>query len=566
MADRREGTRSGKRKIIHWSPDGKTSRRFEKEATPRRWTSLVVVLAALAVLVATAGIGLRHYLELRARTDSALNGLGAERGSLDEPIFVSRERVERLRAAVRSEISDIRKVTDDHPILIQRLVRIETIFDEGNRLLAAVSYPQSLSKFEEVLGMVEEMKNLIGEKEIATDVYERFLVLIEQFEGLRIHAAYEYEKAIAFGTDGTLRLEAGEFTSATSEFNRAVDALAEFEQRVHLYLAERELSGKIALSAGRKEEAETIFNEILAAQPDNELAKRSLERAKNIDIFVPLMQRAKDLEKDGELEEALEAYTKAFELDTRSARAQQGKARVARRIEKESFDTFVSTGTEAEEAGEWDLAIGNYEEAVKAFPDEEDFQKALKRAQVEGLLAKVSASLDLAFNFEEEYEWSKARDQFNEILNLDRDNEEALDGLLRTGNMIRVLIRYDNLLEESRELAQRGEFQKAIAEFNQAMAIKPSYLPLDASAQQLQNMLREQTTPVIVEFISDGKTFVSVSGYESIGQFESHRRRFLPGNYRILGRRKGYRNVVLEVRVRSGKQLQPIKVICYQRS
>ena len=566
MVDRREGTRSGKRRIIHWSPDGKTSRRFEKEATPRRWTSLVVVLAALAVLVATAGIGLRHYLELRARTDSALNGLGAERGSLDEPIFVSRERVERLRAAVRSEISDIRKVTDDHPILIQRLVRIETIFDEGNRLLAAVSYPQSLSKFEEVLGMVEEMKNLIGEKEIATDVYERFLVLIEQFEGLRIHAPYEYEKAIAFGTDGTFRLEAGEFTSATSEFNRAVDALAEFEQRVHLYLAEKELSGKIALSAGRKEEAETIFNEILAAQPDNELAKRSLERAKNIDIFVPLIQRAKDLEKNGELEEALEAFTKAFELDARSARAQQGKARVARRIEKESFDTFVSTGTEAEEAGEWDLAIENYEEAVKAFSDEEDFQEALKRAQVEGLLAKVSAGLDLAFNFEEEYEWSKARDQFNEVLNLDRDDEEALDGLLRTGNMIRVLIRYDNLLEESREFAQRGEFQKGIADFNQAMAIKPSYLPLDASAQQLQNMLREQTTPVIVEFISDGKTFVSVSGYESIGQFESHRRRFLPGNYRILGRRKGYRNVVLEVRVRSGKQLQPIKVICYQRS
>ena len=566
MVDRREGTRSGKRRIIHWSPDGKTSRRFEKEATPRRWTSLVVVLAALAVLVATAGIGLRHYLELRARTDSALNGLGAERGSLDEPIFVSRERVERLRAAVRSEISDIRKVTDDHPILIQRLVRIETIFDEGNRLLAAVSYPQSLSKFEEVLGMVEEMKNLIGEKEIATDVYERFLVLIEQFEGLRIHAPYEYEKAIAFGTDGTFRLEAGEFTSATSEFNRAVDALAEFEQRVHLYLAERELSGKIALSAGRKEEAETIFNEILAAQPDNELAKRSLERAKNIDIFVPLIQRAKDLEKDGELEEALEAYTKAFELDARSARAQQGKARVARRIEKESFDTFVSTGTEVEEAGEWDLAIENYEEAVKAFPDEEDFQEALKRAQVEGLLAKVSAGLDLAFNFEEEYEWSKARDQFNAVLNLDRDDEEALDGLLRTGNMIRVLIRYDNLLEESRELAQRGEFQKAIADFNQAMAMKPSYLPLDASAQQLQKMLREQTTPVIVEFISDGKTFVSVSGYEIIGQFESHRRKFLPGNYRILGRRKGYRNVVLEVRVRSGKQLPPIKVICYQRS
>ena len=566
MVDKREGTGSGKRRIIHWRPDGETSRRFEKEATPRRWASVAFPVAGVFVVAVLAVLGTRHYLGPGSTIDPDSGRLRGSSEDSEEPIFVSRERVERVRATVRSDISDIRKVTDDHPILIQSLVQIETVFDEGNRLLAAVSYPQSLSKFEEVLGMVEEMKNLISEKEIATDVYERFLALIEQFEGFRIHAPYEYEKAIAFGTDGAIRLEAGEFTSATSEFNRAVDALAEFEKRVHLYLAERELSGKIALSAGRKEEAETIFNEILVAQPDNELAKRNLERAKNIDIFVPLFQKAKDLEKDGELEEALEAYTKAFELDAHSARAQQGKARVARRIERERFETFVSTGKEAEGAGDWDLAIENYEEAVKAFPDEEDFQEALKRAQEEGLLAKVNTGLDLAFNFEEEYEWSKARDQFNEVLNLDRDNEEALDGLLRTGNMIRVLIRYDNLLEDSRELAQRGEFQKAIADFNQAMAMKPSYLPLDGSAQQLQKMLREQTSPVIVEFISDGKTFVSVSGYEIIGQFEAHRRKFLPGNYRILGRRKGYRNVVLEVRVRSGKQLQPIKVICYQRS
>lgn len=566
MADQGKGKGSEKRRIIHWNPDGEVGRRFEKEAKPRKRAVLAFSFTGVLVLVVLAVLGTRRYLG----TTGAIEPIsGRADGSIQdfvEPIFVSRERIERVRAAVRSEISDIRKVTDDHPVLIQGLVRIETGFDEGNRLLATVSYPDSLVKFEEVQEMVEEMKKLISEKEIATEVYERFIGLIEQLEGLRIHAPYEYEKAIAYGTIGASKLEGGDFTSATVEFNWSVDALVEFEEKVHLYLVERELEGKIALSAGRKEEAEAIFNEILTAQPDNELAKRNLERAKNIDLFVPLIQKAKGLEEGGELEEALEAYAKAFELDMRSARAQQGKSRVARRIKRERFDAFATTGVEAEEAGDWNLAIENYEEAIKAFPDEGEFLKALKSAREEGLLAKVNARFDLAFTYEEEYEWSKARDEFNEVLNLERENEEALDGLLRTGNMIRVLIRYDNLLEESRELAQRGEFQKAIADFNQAMAIKPSYLPLDTSAQQLQKILREQTAPVVVELISDGKTFVSVSGYESIGQFESYRRKFLPGNYRILGRRKGYRNVVLEVRVRNGKLLQPIKVICYQRS
>ncbi len=564
--DDQKGSKSGKkRKIIHWNPDGETMSRFVPEKKPRRWTFFVVSLCAVLVVAVVAGLGVRYFSGNRGGgAGDAFEG-DPNGAVFKEPIFVSRERVERLRAAVRSEIGDIRRITDDHPMLIQTLVGIETAFDNGNRLLASASYPAALAKFEEVGGMVEEMKKFISNKKRATDVYEEFLTLIERYEELRMHSPYEYEKAVAYGRGGTRKLEAGEFAGATLEFNRAIEALVELEEKVELFIADKELAGKIALSAGDKALAEEVFKEILALQPDNELAMRNLERAKNIDILAPLLREAKDFEKNGKLEEALEAYTKAFELDGRSARAQQGKSRVARTIEKNRYNHFKTTGKAAEESGDWDAAVANYEEAVEAFPDKEEFHDALVKAREEGRLAKIEDGLKRAFAQEEQYEWTKARDAFNEVLNLDEGNEEALEGLLRAGNIVRVLIRYGNYLGEARELAQRGEYYKAINNFNEAMSIKPSYLPLDGKARQLQNLLRDQTSPVFVNFISDGKTFVSISGYETIGQFEKHRRKFLPGNYRVRGRRKGYKDVLFELRVRGGKQLPPVKVICYQR-
>ena len=98
------------------------------------------------------------------------------------------------------------------------------------------------------------------------------------------------------------------------------------------------------------------------------------------------------------------------------------------------------------------------------------------------------------------------------------------------------------------------------------MSIKPSYLPLEEASSNLQKMLREQSKPVPVHFVSDGKTWVSIAGFEMLGRFEQKTARIYPGNYKVRGRRKGYRDILLEIRVRSGRDFGLIKVICFQRS
>ncbi len=555
-----------KRKIIHWNPDGDS----RQDATPdkkRNRGPLFAFVGVLLLLLSLAAIfGARKYLGLgeenRGPEITDTEGLDPY-SDLD---YVSRERVLRTRAAVRLEISVIRKTTDDHPKLIESLVMIETAFDEGNRRLASTAYREAMAKFDEVEEMVEEMKDFISMKEKAREAYDGFLSAIENDEELRTHAPYEYEKAVAYGNDGTVRFENGEFAGAVLAFRSALNALVEVEDAANLFIADSEIQGKIAFSRGNKAVAKQIFREILELQPDNELAKRNLERARTIDILVPLLAEAKKLEKGGDLEEALNSFVKAFEVDARSARAQQGVTRLKKRIEKNKYENFVSVAKAAEEQEDWDTAIAALEEATEAFPDKEEFSEGLTRVREQGRLANVEDGMSRGLSFERNYEWTQARDAFIEVLDIDTGNEEATKGLLRTGNLIRVLLRYDKLLEQAQELANRGEFQKAIRVFNEGMSIKPSYLALEENSRNLQNMLRKQSKPVSVNFVSDGKTWVSIAGFEMLGKFENRTARIYPGNYRVRGRRKGYRDVVLEVRVRNGRDLGLVKVICYQRS
>ena len=554
-----------KRKIIHWNPDG-DSRRSEIQSKKRGKGTIFAVVVVFLLILSLAGIyGARKHLGLGGEIIVPVVEPNGSTG-YEKDKFVSRERVERTRAAARLEISEIRKITDDHPKLIESLVIIETAFDEGNRRLASTAYHEALAKFEEVEELVEEMKKFIAGKEKARKVYDEFLAAVEKDEEVRIHAPYEYEKAVAYGNDGTVRFENGEFAASIRDFRRAMTALEKVEIAANLYIADREIQGMIALSRGDKVLAKQIFLEILELQPDNELAKRNLERARNIDILVPLLTKAKKQEKEGDLEEALKTYEMAFEVDERSALAQQGVTRIKRTIEKNKYENLVAVAKAAEEKEDWDTAIATLEEATEAFPDKEEFSEGLARVRELGRLVKMEDALSRALAFENEYEWVKARNAFIEVLELDKGNEEATDGLLRTGDLIRVLLRYDRLLEQAQELANRGEFQKAIRVFNEGMSIKPSYLPLEETSRNLQNMLREQSKPVPINFVSDGKTWVSIAGFEMLGKFEKRTARIYPGNYRVRGRRKGYRDVLLEVRVRNGRDLGLVKVICYQRS
>ncbi len=556
-----------KRRVIHWNPDDEDSLQPYADKKPRGPMFFLPLFAGFLVFGGLAYVGVKNYIKGQEGTPGGGSTIqSGDPGITREDLkFVSPQRVQREMDKLRQEISAIRKVTDDHPSLIKNLVAMETAFDEGNKKQIAGQYRQAILQLEVVAGLIEDQRDLISLESQSKEIHDKFLNLMEESETGRKLAPFEFEKASILGNEGEIFLADGNFTRAMSSFESALESIKELDDIVDFHMADIELDGKKALQSGDKETALENFRKVLELQPDNELALRNIRRAETIDLVLPLLENASELEKNGEFEKSLASFDRAFEIDPFSAKAQAGKSRLGRIIRENRLDFLQTTSKKAEEEKDWDTAIETYEMAVEEFPDHPEFAEALEIAREEGHSAKVAAALEEAYTHEEDFEWVLARDSFNKVLDLDYQNEEAIEGLRRDGEILRNLLRYEKFINDTADLAAKGEFQKAIRTFNEAMLVKPSNISLSEDLQELKATLRDQSQPVKVDFVSDGKTWVSIAGFQMIGKFEQHKLRILPGNYRVRGRRKGYRDVLLEVRVRSDSEFPPIQVVCTQR-
>ena len=124
------------------------------------------------------------------------------------------------------------------------------------------------------------------------------------------------------------------------------------------------------------------------------------------------------------------------------------------------------------------------------------------------------------------------------------------------------MARYNQLIEMAEHLLANAEFQAGMKVYNRAMQAKPADVAVSDRVKQLQATLSSQNTPVDVTLASDGLTWVSIVSVHPPQKFTSAAVRTLPGNYEVIGRRKGYQDVVIPIQVRNGGPAPVISVAC----
>ena len=124
--------------------------------------------------------------------------------------------------------------------------------------------------------------------------------------------------------------------------------------------------------------------------------------------------------------------------------------------------------------------------------------------------------------------------------------------------------KFHKAIDRVRLLAANAEFQAAIRTLNEALATKPNDLAVPDDIREIQAMLRAQNSPVEVTFTSDGATFVSILGAKPPGQWLTQIVKLMPGDYRVVGRRAGFRDVELLLQIRAGIPPPAVSVMCVQ--
>lgn len=553
-----------KHRVIGWKPEDADRDTSRPHGWPR-WARISAALGAglLFALVLLAGFVTWRLNQIRQQDAANAAGLSPRESLRDA--FVGRSRAEFAREAATRGLEGVRKTPSDHPAVLRRLVEIERIVYSADKAFGDGNYGQAVQLYDSITAETKAFASSLEDMRKTQEGYDQFMVNEERISRFKDLAPEDYDAALTAAGAARTLLQEGSFTLARQKMNEGATLLASIEQRLADEIEQRLADGRAALATGSGGDARKAFERVLELQPGHELAVKGLDRAKNIERVFALLREAEAQENKSDFEAAQKTFEQAFALDGQSATAQAGVARMKVAIRDRDFDSALAHAQAARTDQNWDAAIAGFEVALKLYPDNADVKTQLADARVRQREAHIQRSLTDAYALERVYDWSGARQIYLQLLDYEPHQSDAEEGLLRTGRVIRALLKFDRLIDDARAQAQRASFQSAIAAFNEAMANKPSYLELTSDQVELKNLLERQSRPIEVTIVSDNKTYVTIQGVRLLGRFQSTSVPVLPGNYEIIGRRRGYEDVREVIRVRAGDSVPPLTIVASKR-
>ena len=557
-----------KHRVIHWNPEDEEA--AERARSSKRKLIAVGVSAAVVVVLLVSVIALWE------NPDKDAKALTDRLGITDETVpevpfqqaFASRSKADLELETANSGLEKIRQMRVNHPVLTTKLVAVEREFLQGEDLMRRKAFDRAFETFKGVNVQIEDFSNLVEAKLATQEMYDNFLTRVDELKPSKHLNQEAYDDAFDAASAGKQFLTEGSFTASKTKLTEATDKLQALADSISNYIRENAALGHRYIAQGQGAKAIEAFTNLLSIDPQNENAILQIERAKTADDVFNLVKKGEVQERSEAFEEALVAYQQAFQKDPKSAKAQNGVSRVRRKIENRDFSKYLTIAQNAEQSYRFDEAIENFQLALAIFPDRKELADSIVRARTDKRQSDITTLVTRAYALESENrDWEGARVIYQQLIDMEPNLQEAKDGLLRTGKVIRSILRYEKYLEIAAIEAKRLQYQLARQSWDQAMRSKPDYLELTDEAKRLQQHLITQSRPVQVLFISDMATWVSVQGptAKKPTKLKESTMNLLPGDYRIIGRKKGYEDIQYRLQVRGGVAQSPLTVICDEK-
>lgn len=557
-----------KHRVIHWNPEDEDA--AERARSSKRKLIAVGVSAAVVVILLVSVIALWE------NPDEDAKALTDRLGLTDETVpevpfqqaFASRSKADLELETSNNGLEKIRQMRVNHPVLTTKLVAVEREFLQGEDLMRRKAFDRAFETFKGVNVQIEDFSNLVEAKLATQEMYDNFLTRVDELKPSKHLNQEAYDDAFDAASAGKQFLTEGSFTASKTKLTEATDKLQALADSISNYIRENAALGHRYIAQGQGAKAIEAFTNLLSIDPQNENAILQIERAKTADDVFNLVKKGEVQERSEAFEEALVAYQQAFQKDQKSAKAQNGVSRVRRKIENRDFSKYLTIAQNAEQSYRFDEAIENFQLALAIFPDRKELADSIVKARTDKRQSDITTLVTRAYALESENrDWEGARVIYQQLNDMEPNLQAAKDGLLRTGKVIRSILRYEKYLEIAAIEAKRLQYQLARQSWDQAMRSKPDYLELTDEAKRLQQHLITQSRPVQVLFISDMATWVSVQGptAKKPTKLKESTMNLLPGDYRIIGRKKGYEDIQYRLQVRGGVAQSPLTVICDEK-
>ena len=329
---------------------------------------------------------------------------------------------------------------------------------------------------------------------------------------------------------------------------------------------EQELAaGRAALSASQPAIARAAFERALRREPGNAAARTGVAASERLAHLLDAYSEGLKAETAGNLDAATARYAAALAMDRQFVPAQAGMARMHAAARRQSLESALAQGASALAAGRVDQADVLYQRAAALGGDDPRVKDAQQR------IAEIRRSdrnaRDLARGAELEglERWQEAQDHYREVLARDDSLRFALDGEARSARRAELDRELQGYLDRPDRLvapAVRAAAGRALA---RGEATTAPGARLAGQLRQLRARFEQLDVKVRVAISSDNATVVSVAPVGELGAFSHREVELPPGQYTVIGRRDGFRDVRRDLDITPGQQQVSVNVQCNER-
>lgn len=377
--------------------------------------------------------------------------------------------------------------------------------------------------------------------------------------------ADEFQRANDELATGDKDYAAREYVTALEHFNNMEPLLATLEKRAGEVLAAQLKAGASALQEGRSAEAKAAFELAGKIDPKNQAAAAGLKRAATLDEVLGLVASAERLEREGNVNAAVQNFRKALALDTQAPRAAEGVARIEARLAGDAFASAMARGFSALAAADYSNARAAFEAARKIRPNAPEIGQALRQIEQEQRTGVIAAKLEKAQAHEAQEQWADALKEYRAVVELDSTVAAGKEGVERVSPRAALNEQLELYLTQPERLFSQPVRAAARETLARASAIASPGPLLKKQTATLREWLTRADVPVPVALQSDNLTQVTIYRVGELGAFAQRSLELAPGSYTVVGTRPGYRDVRRQINVIPGTALEPVVIRCEDR-
>jgi hypothetical protein len=177
----------------------------------------------------------------------------------------------------------------------------------------------------------------------------------------------------------------------------------------------------------------------------------------------------------------------------------------------------------------------------------------------------INAHRDAAAEFLSNENWPLAIAEYDAVLALDNTLVFATTGIEDARKRLEISGILDRFLQQPTLMQNEKEFSAAKSALVNASRIRPPGAHLKAQLSTLSRLITVARIPIVVELTSDNKTEVTIYRVRKFGKINNAEVELFPGDYTIVGKRRGYRDVQHQLTLLAGEPISPVFISCVEK-